>query len=57
MIVNSPPCRSNATSRPNLNTYAAMKKPTTVTSIMSKTTSDLMPGFYHDTVSGFRKKD
>ena len=57
MIVNNAPCRSRATSRPSLNTYAAMKKPTTVVSMRSRTMSDFMLETYHQEISVRRKKD
>jgi hypothetical protein len=56
MIVQTAPLRSSVTSSPSLKTLAAMKKPTTTE--MAKTMAmNLIPGFYHGTVSGFRKKD
>jgi hypothetical protein len=57
MIVHTPPCRSRTCSRPSLKTPAAMKNPTTTETMRSRARIGRMPSFYHDTVSGFRKKD
>lgn len=57
MMVNTPPCLSRATSRPSLNTYAAMKKPTMTDSKNSRTIRAFMPDPYHQAVSDRRKKD